>query len=40
MHVEDVTAAEMELLHKLDYNLPDCDRDDDNDDYVAAEGRT
>ena len=39
VHVEDVTAAEMELLHKLDFNLPDCDRDDDNDDYVGAEGR-
>ena len=35
-----MTAAETELLHNLDYNLPDCDRDDDDDDYVGAEGRT
>ena len=39
VHVEDVTATEMEMLRNLDNNLPNRDRDAFHDDYVVAEGR-
>ena len=39
VHVEDVTATEMEMLRNLGYNLPDRDRDAFHDDYVVAEER-
>ena len=39
MHVEDVTATEMEMLRNLDNNLTNRDRDAFHDDYVVAEGR-
>ena len=38
-HVEDVAATEMEILHNLDYNLTNPDRDAFHDDYVVTEGR-